>query len=150
DATGLIHFHRKPHGRIDRADTALFQLDHDRCADIVNLLAGAMKFEVCHRARRPAYRFARHANNKAQKRPGPGVVSEDLITLSIKTRAREFDQPAVVRSAIQGQVTQPGTIQLLGSHSLSLACRGNAANRRMLVQLHGGPSSVGLWALPAK
>jgi hypothetical protein len=42
-----------------------------------------VEFEVSERARRTAHRFPRHTHYKAEQAPGPGVVSEYLVTLRI-------------------------------------------------------------------
>src|SRR5262245_2726587 len=98
-----------------------------------------MEFEVGNRTRRPADRLARHANNKTQQRLGPGIIPENLVPLWLEPRARDFDQPSVIRSTIHSETPQPGAFQRRLSDLFvfdSLVFPREAANCWMIFQLH--------------
>ncbi len=50
---GLIHLHRESHRGVHRPDPALLEPGHDGRADLVDLVACAVEFEVGHRPGRP-------------------------------------------------------------------------------------------------
>ena len=74
----LIHLHREAHRWIDRPDAARLELGDDVCADLVDLVAGPVELEIGDRPRRAAHGLARHADDEAQQRLGPGIVSEGI------------------------------------------------------------------------
>ncbi len=105
----LIHLHGEAHGGIDGANVARLELGDDVCADLVDLVARSMEFEIGDRSRRTAHRFARHAHDKAEQRPGPGIVAEDLVALRIEAGAVDFDE-AEFGTAIERQLAKPRRI----------------------------------------
>ena len=102
-APDLVHLHGETHRGIDRLDAARLEFGHDGGADLVDLLARSMELQVGHGSRRTPHRLARHTDHEAQQRHGPGVVSQNLVTLGIERRAREFNQPNIIRSALHGE-----------------------------------------------
>src|SRR5262245_16388389 len=90
-AARLIHLHGESHGGTHGSDAARLALGHNRCAEPIHLIPRAMELEVGHGPRRPAHRFSRHTDNKAQERRGPGIIPENLVTLCVESRARDVD-----------------------------------------------------------
>jgi Recombinase zinc beta ribbon domain len=101
---GLIHLHREAHRGVHRPDPALLEPGHDGRADLVDLVACPVEFEVGHRPGRPAHRLARHAEHEAEQRLGPGVVPEDLLALRVESGASDFDEAGVGRAAIRSEL----------------------------------------------
>jgi hypothetical protein len=101
-----VHLHGKAHGGIDRADAARLELGDDGGTDLVDLVAGAMEFEIGNRPRRAANRLSRHAHDVAETRLGPGVVEKDLVALWIEAGARNLDHAGVVGTAIHGELLE--------------------------------------------
>src|SRR5262245_51558655 len=110
-AARLIHLHGETHGEIHGSDAARLELGHNRCTDLIDLIAGAMELEVGHGPRRPAHRFSRHTDHKAQERRGPGIMPENLVTLGVERRARDVDYSRVSSAALHGETAQPGAFQ---------------------------------------
>ena len=135
-ARALIHLHREAHGRIDRADAARLERGDDVGADLVDLVAGPVEFEVGHRARRAAQRLAGHAYHEAEKRLGPGIVAQELVALRIEAGAGDFDEAHVGRAAIKGELTEPRCIDRPRRAAFGM-CRGSQAlHRRMVFEPH--------------
>src|SRR6516164_2475391 len=110
-ARGLIHLHRETHRWIDGPNAALLKLSHDCGADLVDLVTRSMELKVCDRTRHPTHRLPRHAENEAQQRLGPGIVSNNLVALRVESGARDLDQTGIIRTAIQSETAQPRTVQ---------------------------------------
>src|SRR5262249_54905665 len=64
--SGLIHLHGKSHGRVHGADASRLQLRDNCGGDVIDLIAGAVEFEVGYRAWRSAHWLARHSHDEAQ------------------------------------------------------------------------------------
>src|SRR5262249_57000182 len=86
---GLIHFHRKAHGRAHSPDSLSLEPCNNSSADLVDLVAGAVKLQICHRTGSAANGLARHPNHEADERLGPRIVAQDLLAWWVQSGARK-------------------------------------------------------------
>src|SRR5215510_3654506 len=63
-----IHFHRKPHRRVDRTDANITERRHDSMGSFVYSIAGVMKFDVRNGTRGIANGLAVHSQDEADQR----------------------------------------------------------------------------------